>query len=502
MLHNWYATAVAHARTFDPGVEPVLRAFGPARPSEATPGEFSDLESWARGRVPSMRAEVVDALDEIDRPQAELFARRFESVVAILSTLATPVAAVLRVGLICRVLEILAAPRPRALRVRAACDFYYSQAAVLRHGSDGPPLAQLLADPDWRELEPGLHHAHVRGPSQRGPVNLNLLRLDLDGGRIRTVDCRGEPFADFVARRGALAAVSGGFFLYSEPDIEPPSRRGDPVGLLMDGWLRPPVFRRASLVQRDAGITIERVGLAGVELEVGDHRFEVAAVNDPAAVGEGVVAFNRAWGREVRSANAFAVVGDAVVGLPDATGRVAVPLAGFVVALPTARASTIEVGTRVRCRLARGAPQAAIAGGPMLLGEGALELIAEDFAGTAPPVTFSSDETFDNNLLPRMAVGLTADDRLVFCAVDGRNFDRAPGFTLGMTADCLRALGCVRAMNLDGGSSKRMVVEGAVVDLPSTEVIAGAAEPSRSRPVHTGILLYGRGRQRDHRVDD
>lgn len=121
-------------------------------------------------------------------------------------------------------------------------------------------------------------------------------------------------------------------------------------------------------------------------------------------------------------------------------------------------------------------------------GEG-LDLLAEEFAGTAPPVTFSQDETFDQNLLPRMGVGLRDDGSLLFCAVDGRDFERAPGMTLRQLASVLRAHGCVRAMNLDGGSSKRMVVGGRVVDLPSTEVQTGGA-PGPVRPVRSGILIH------------
>jgi hypothetical protein len=78
------------------------------------------------------------------------------------------------------------------------------------------------------------------------------------------------------------------------------------------------------------------------------------------------------------------------------------------------------------------------------------------------------------------------------------------GSTLQGTADLLRALGCQKAMNLDGGSSKRMVIfdpeeEHRVVCLSTTEIKAAAngqsngsenvksAEPSR--PVHSAIVF-------------
>lgn len=137
-----------------------------------------------------------------------------------------------------------------------------------------------------------------------------------------------------------------------------------------------------------------------------------------------------------------------------------------------------------------------MAGGPLLLEDGriAMDLRREDFMGTAPPATFSGDETFDNNLLPRMAAGLDEQGRLILCAVDGRNFTRAPGLTLGNTARLMQALGCHTAMNLDGGSSKRMILGDRVLDLPTTELLAGGdpgAAPVRS--VHTALLLHAGG---------
>ena len=82
----------------------------------------------------------------------------------------------------------------------------------------------------------------------------------------------------------------------------------------------------------------------------------------------------------------------------------------------------------------------------------------------APPITFSQDETFDQNLLPRMAVGLRADGSLVFLAVDGREPNVAPGLRLQDCASILKHLDCRQAMNLDGGSSKRMFIGQQQVD--------------------------------------
>jgi len=220
----------------------------------------------------------------------------------------------------------------------------------------------------------------------------------------------------------------------------------------------------------------------------------VAEVNRPERAGRVPVAFNRAWGADSPPGThpALAVVGSQVVSA--GKGSLPIPLAGFVLALPGDSGGPGEGPVTYRLP---GEPRTAMAGGPLLLGgpEGRIDLAAEDFVATAPPVTFSSDETFDENLLPRMAAGLTGDGALVLAAIDGRNFQQAPGLTLRATTELMRCLGCQRAVNLDGGSSKRMVVAGEVVDLPSTEVVTGAApaEPL-VRPVRSGLLAFPEAR--------
>ena len=172
-------------------------------------------------------------------------------------------------------------------------------------------------------------------------------------------------------------------------------------------------------------------------------------------------------------------------------------------------------------------------GGPILLSAdgripNALSLQSEDFTGSAPPVTFSQDETFDRNLLPRMGAGLTQDGSLILTAVDGRNLERALGLALRGTSDLLSYLGCITGLNLDGGSSKRMVIKDkGVVCLHTTEIKSSSssttsnndntvdatsitqeqnnstnATPELSRPVYSAILFLPRDNYSEAHQDD
>lgn len=77
------------------------------------------------------------------------------------------------------------------------------------------------------------------------------------------------------------------------------------------------------------------------------------------------------------------------------------------------------------------------------------------------------DEPFNTNKHPRTAVGLTADGRLLAVIIDGRN-PQAHGMTIQELAHFMQALGCVEAMNLDGGgSSTAWIKNHGVVNYPS-----------------------------------
>lgn len=505
MPGGWLAACgrFAEETGLDPAVLSLLRAYGdPERDGADDTGHgFADLEAAALADAAAQGDRVRDRLSaEVDPDQAALFARRLGAVCALLEGLAAQSAAarVLRVGLWRRVDDILAAPGPWALRVRACVDFYFSHAALLRHARTAEPvpvpLARRAAEAVWEAVAPGVDHARLDGPTEQGPVHINLLRV-APGARLEAAEtARVGELAAWVRSRGAAAATSGGFFLYSEADIQPPSRRRDPVGVLVvAGEVRvPPVFRRSALVQAPGGpVRIAQLGPEQAVLVLDDGR-RLRPVRDgsPGAGELPVRAVNRAEAEhlDTGAAAGLAVVGSRVVAAGQ--GRLAVPLNGLALLLPPGE-PTPPVGSEVRWVLDTPL-HTAMAGGPRLLrgGEVELDLLREDFAGSAPPVTFSRDETFDQNLLPRLVAGLDPAGTLFLAAIDGRNLDRAPGLTLRRAAGLLAALGCTEALNLDGGSSKRMVVDGAVVDLASTEVVSGTTGGARVRPVNTALLVY------------
>ena len=98
----------------------------------------------------------------------------------------------------------------------------------------------------------------------------------------------------------------------------------------------------------------------------------------------------------------------------------------------------------------------AVAAGPVLAmrGEPRVTIDAEVFFGTKIP-----------QLNPRTAAGVTPEGDLIVVVVDGRQRD-SRGVSLGELADIMLELGSVEAVNLDGGGSSTLVVDGVLVNRP------------------------------------
>ena len=67
---------------------------------------------------------------------------------------------------------------------------------------------------------------------------------------------------------------------------------------------------------------------------------------------------------------------------------------------------------------------------------------------------------------PRTAIGYTANNEFIMVTVDGRE-QSSVGMTLGELARLMKDFGCINAMNLDGGGSSVMYVNGKVVNNPA-----------------------------------
>lgn len=112
-----------------------------------------------------------------------------------------------------------------------------------------------------------------------------------------------------------------------------------------------------------------------------------------------------------------------------------------------------------RQRMRRWKMQTAIGGGPVLVQDGKIMITNDEER------LFTGHARHDRH--PRTAMGYTADGYLVILVVEGRNKGIAEGASLVHLADMLIGLGCVEAVNLDGGGSSCMLVNGKQTIKPS-----------------------------------
>ncbi len=77
--------------------------------------------------------------------------------------------------------------------------------------------------------------------------------------------------------------------------------------------------------------------------------------------------------------------------------------------------------------------------------------------GVFDPATVN--EQHEKYANPRTSAGITADGRVIFFAIDGRNAGYSKGLTLEELAKVMADLGCITALNLDGGGSTTVAVK-------------------------------------------
>jgi exopolysaccharide biosynthesis protein len=91
---------------------------------------------------------------------------------------------------------------------------------------------------------------------------------------------------------------------------------------------------------------------------------------------------------------------------------------------------------------------------------------------------------FAENRHPRTMIGLRSDGSIWLVAVDGRQPQLSGGMTLEELRSFARRLELTDALNLDGGGSTTMWVQGAVVNSPS--------DVTGPRKVSDALLVFSR----------
>jgi hypothetical protein len=327
-----------------------------------------------------------------------------------------------------------------------------------------------------------------------GPWTINVLEADPNLIGVRVAHAYDaaiglETTEDLAERHGALAAINGGFFLMTG------LLAGDSQGtLVMDGTLlSEPDRGRATIgFYTSKGSTRAVVGRLSFRGEVrfGDGRaLSIDGINRSRQASE-IVLFTPEFHRTTLTSPGGAeiiVENGQVAEVRIGVGSSEIPPTGMVLSIGSDRVPQIRPSVRPGATVsvdAKAIPllpdpegewdraEGAVSAGPLLLWQG--KRLEE-------PEKESISRVFFLARHPRTAVGVRADGTLLFVTVDGRQPETSVGMSIPELTDLMLELGCVSAVNLDGGGSTTMVIDGQVVNSPSG---------SSPRPNGDAILLF------------
>lgn len=312
-----------------------------------------------------------------------------------------------------------------------------------------------------------------------------------------------EKTSAVAARLGSLVGVNGGFFITSDAD----GVQGTSAGLsVVHGELQSMAAgSRAALILQDGGRRVRVADLSStVTVRAGSAAHAVEGINRvpgkvrncgrPGAVptalprqdvtctlADDLVRFTDAFGAALPTGAGVQVVLDGhgvVVSVGDRGGSV--PAGGSVLqgtgtagawltehAEPGHRLTVREVVRDASGRQVRlGPDDSVVSAAPTLVEDGRVRIDAAT-EGTLDPLDLSFGFAWSHVRQPRTLAGVDRHGRLLLVTVDGRQPGVSEGFTLAEAAAFMRSLGAVQALNLDGGSSTAMAVDGTLVNTTS-----------------------------------
>ena len=370
----------------------------------------------------------------------------------------------------------------------------------------GQSLAQ-----EWKTVADGVEYAEVRREFSGKPVNINLLRLDLKKVRLdvhHAMDAAigTEKTSSIATRHKAFAAINAGFFR-----LDTSIWAGDAVGTLMTDKKLLSESKNGRIAIAISNLP-DKTDVTFAHLEYGlmvvDNKsggIELHGINRQRLKNE-VLVYTPEFGRSTLTdpTGVEIVVLNGRVKDILRGGSSKIPTNGFVISADGKEAEALyrqwRLGSRVQLNLIQ--PQS------MLDDENEIDekrkrderlskidpdLVAriEDITNGVPQLIKNSkiditweqeksSKAFVETRHPRTAVAKLKDGKFLMLTADGRT-EQSAGLDLYDLAAYFLELGATDAMNLDGGGSTTMFLDGKVVNKPS--------DPTGERKVGDAILV-------------
>lgn len=313
------------------------------------------------------------------------------------------------------------------------------------------------------DVDKGVKRIQILKYYQGQPVRINVIEVnqslnpDLQLTPALASDKLGRKntISTIAKQNNSIVAINGTFF-------KPAT--GVPLGTLMINkkMYTGPIHDRVAMGIFDNGYDMARIQL-NADLKAFGKTLKIDNINQPRTLSTHVIVYTPDWGKTAPASPKYGEQiafkgGDAI---EVSTSPLAIPENGFVIVGPAQQLDKFKNERNVKLEISTipnwDNVNHIISGGPYLVKN------SQVFVDTAEQKLGAI-----GGRNPRTAVGYTADNHLIIVTVDGRE-SSSVGMTLYELANFMKSIGCYNAMNLDGGGSTVMYVNGRVVNHPQVQ---------------------------------
>lgn len=311
------------------------------------------------------------------------------------------------------------------------------------------------------DVTSGVKHIKLTKYYAGKPVRINVVEVDMKLAKDleltpalssdTTLQSR-RTITTIAKNNNAVVALNGTYF---KPQT------GVPLGTLMINkkMYTGPIYDRVAMGIFDNGFDIARVQL-NASVSGSGKTIPVDNINQPRMLSTYVLVYTSEWGKYSPYAPKYGMGLQVIEGkiTKASANPIEIPQNGYVISGPKSvlqplldkKDAELIINTNPEWKNVKHI----ISGGPYLVrnSEVFVDMTAQKLGAIG-------------GRNPRSAIGYTADNNLILVAVDGRE-GSSIGMTLMELASFMQSIGCTNAMNLDGGGSTVMYVNGQVVNKP------------------------------------
>ena len=344
-------------------------------------------------------------------------------------------------------------------------------------------------------VEDGIEFLRVKKGASQGVIWANILKLDLSKVNVepalahQTTTDRVDNFFSFftnwqpskikkkhfyidkvsniVEESDAIAGINGTFF----------APNGKPLGALVihNELVSYPLYERTAFFLDEKNQPyIDNLSISSNFTLNNEVNFKITGINQQRNKND-IIMYTPIWGKKTGTKNnslELTIVDQRVASI--SLGDAEIPENAYVLSIAGPElevlSGLVKIGDRINTNISlipyATSPQnivQLVSGGPRLVKQGKSYVAKHQ-------EKFRAD--ISRGRAARTAIGITKNNQLLLVTVDGlnrkNNSKQSIGASLEELADLMISIGAQEAMNLDGGSSTTMVIDGRVVNKPTS----------------------------------